>query len=204
MATLSALRTKVANNVGGRSDKNTQIDQYLNQAQSDLAEKFNWNDLRYTDSSTTLSAAGYTVSIPTTVRTIKKVRLKDANDNWCDPKLISKTLFRDIYPKSVPDITGQPNDCFIEAQTIYFSSLSDLLYTVYLDCEIYATDMSGDSSTPSILGVDDILVMLATGYLYVHLKQPQVAEYWFQLASTKMSGKTEEVYGKCVDHLDPH
>lgn len=193
MATLSALRTKVANNLGGRTDKNTQIDGFLNRAQSDIASKYNFNDLMTTDSSGALASTDYTEALPSTIRKVERVVIKDSSDNYYNVRILGRKTFRSIWPEIVPATSGPSTECFIEGRTIYFSHKADKAYTVYIDGTTYTTDMSEDSDTPSITGIDDALVAQATAYMYMHLKQQQEAGMWFQIAQSEIMNKLDEI-----------
>jgi hypothetical protein len=136
------------------------------------------------------------------MRLIERVTLKYGS-NYYNVTINDRETVRDLYSKIVPTDSGTPADCFIAGRTIYFDRLADQSYTVYLDGVIYPTDMSGDSDTPSIYGIDELIVAMATSRLYMHLKQPQGAQEWFGLAQTIAQGMFDEVHGGVVDTLDP-
>jgi hypothetical protein len=177
MSTLSAMRTRVASHVGSRTDKNTQIDLFLNMAQADLGNRHDFGELKTTDSTGALAITDYTEALPATIRKVERVTIKDASSNYWTPDLIGKDEFRAMWPEVIPQTSGPSSECFIENRTIYFSHKADVAYTIYLDGVKYTTDMSGDSDTPTLTGMDDILIAQATGYLYAHLKQPDMAGF---------------------------
>lgn len=204
MATLTALQTKVKYNIGGRSDKDAVITEYLNQAELDLALAADWEELRDIDSSQTLSAASSSITLPTTIRRVDAVRLVDASSNSYKVELVGKSYFYEVYPDVTPIITGQPMHCYVEGGSIYFDKKADVNYTVHLDIYKYPTAMSDGTDTPTVTGKDDILVAQASGYVFASLKQTDMAQFWFAIATQKMMERIEETMAKKpVGQLEP-
>lgn len=203
MGTLTTLTTSVKYNIGGRSDKDSVITEALNSAVKDLAVLADWPDLETLDSSKSLAAAAYSITMPTSIRKVDKVRLKDASNNWYEVKYVGKSYFTEMYPEGVPTVTGQPSHCYKEAGTLYFDKLADVTYTVYIDGYKYPTDMSAGGDSPSIDNVDDILIAQATGYVFASLKQTDIAAFWFQVAGAKADKRLDEMTPSEVGHLEP-
>lgn len=202
MATLSTLRTRVANNFGGRTDKNTQIDLFLNMAVTDASVAHDFNDLWTTDGSGALAVTDYTEALPATIRKVEAVFIKDASNNYWNPKIVGRTSFREMWPEIIPSDSGPSSECFIAGRTIYFSHKADVAYTIYIDGYKYPTEMTADGNSPSISGIDDFLVAQATGYLYMHLKQMEEAMSWFNIATIKLKERSDEI-GPPIGQITP-
>lgn len=203
MAALSVLRSRVRNNVGGRADKNAIIDTILNNVVNDLSRKYRWNDLEDEDSTASLSIGEYSVTIPTTVRLIERVRVRTAGLVYSEVYVRDRQTFRDMYSDNVPATSACPTDCFLMGRAIKFNKKADVAYTLFLDVYKYPVDMSGEDSIPSIFGVDELIVALATSRFYMHLKQPEAAKEWNGLAQMIAASSLDEVVGPPVDHLEP-
>lgn len=204
MAQLSVLRSRVRNNCGGRTDKDSIIDVIINNVVADLARRFRWNDLMVNDSTTTLSSAGYTVTLPTTIRIVDKITLKNAGGTYYPQYIWDRLTARDYEAgKVVPTVTTTPSNCFIMGRVIHFDRLADADYTVYIDGWKYSVDMSDDSDTPSIIGIDEFITALATARFYMHLKQGQEANEWMALATMISQSYMDEVIGEQVGSLEP-
>jgi hypothetical protein len=156
------------------------------------------------DATSTLSAAGYTVTLPTTIRVVDRITIKNAGGTYYTMYLTDRLTQRDIDAgKVVPTVTSTPNNCFIMGRTIYFDRLADAEYTVYIDGWKYTVDMSDDTDTASIFGIDELVVAMATSRLYMHLKQSQEAGEWQQLAEMISTSYMDETIGKPIGSLEP-
>lgn len=204
MAQLSVLRSRVRNNVGGRTDKDSIVDTLINNVVSDLGRRFRWNDLMVADATTTLSADGYTITLPTTVRIVDRITIKNAGGSYYTMYLTDRLTQRDIDAgKVVPTSTATPGNCYIMGRVIHFDKLADADYTCYIDGWIYTVDMTDDTDTPSIVGIDELIVAMATSRLYLHLKQSQEAQEWMGLAEMISSSYMDETIGKPIGSLEP-
>lgn len=202
MATLSTLRARVRNNVGGRGDKDSIIDTIINSAVSHIARRWRWNDLMDVDSSLSLASPNYMVTLPSTVRLVEKVKLKDSSGDYYTVYIRDRQTFRDLYSKVVPTDSGTPVDCFIMGRKIYFDRKADATYTVYLDVHKYPVEMTADGNSPSISGIDELIVATSTARLYLHLKQPEAAASWMALADTIAQDSLDEIIGSTVSQLE--
>lgn len=200
--TKDQLITAVANNLGGRTDKNTIILQMLNFSITDIGKKRRWPDLLDVDTSLTLSASAYYVSLPSTVRIVEGVRVKTSGGTWYDVDVLNRRLFRKRYAKTVPTDSGAPADCCQIGRKLYFDRLADVAYSVYLDIVKHPVDMSDSVTTPSILGVDHIIVAFATAHMYMHLKQSKVAKEWFELGEYMLASASVETIGDSVTIME--
>lgn len=206
MAALSILRARVRNNVGGRTDKDTIIDTIINNVLNDVSRKMRFNDLMSMDSSLELDTDAYSAAIPATVRLIEVVKLlKSGETTYYTVKVLDRQTFRDYNAgEMAPTQSGTPTQCYIAGRTIYFNKKSDVdNMAIWLDTFIYPVDMTDDGDTPSIVGIDELIVALATSRFYMHLKQPEAAQEWNGLASMIAGATMDEVVGPPVDHLEP-
>jgi len=206
MAALSVLRARVRNNVGGRTDKDAIIDTLINNVLNDVSRKMRFNDLMSMDSSLELDTDDYSVALPDTIRLVEVVKLlRDSQTSYDPVKVLDRQTFRDYNAgEMAPTTSGTPTMCYIAGRTLYFNMKSDADDTViWLDTFIYPVDMSDDADTPSVIGIDELIVALATSRFYMHLKQPAEAKEWAGLASMIASSTLDEVVGPPVDHLEP-
>jgi hypothetical protein len=206
MAALSVLRARVRNNVGGRTDKDTIIDTLINNVLNDISRKMRFNDLMSMDSSLELDTDAYSASLPSTVRLVEVVKLLlSGGSTYYNVKVLDRQTFRDYNAgEMAPTTSGTPTMCYIAGRTIYFNKKSDVDNTaIWLDVFIYPVDMVEDTDTPSISGIDELIVALATSRFYMHLKQPEAAKEWNGLASMIAGATMDEVVGPPVDHLEP-
>lgn len=202
-ATLATLITNVKMNIGGRTDKDSVITEAINQALRDITTYFDWQELETVDSTKTLSAAAYSIVKPTSIRKIDKVRLKDSSDNYFEVTYVGKSYFSEVYPEVVPSVTGQPSHCYLEGGSIYFDKKADVTYTVYIDGYSYIEDLTATGSYPGVLKIRDIIAAQASGYVFASLKQVDMADFWFGVASNKMRLRSDEMVVKTVGQLEP-
>jgi len=197
--TLSQLRSEIVGNHGGITGKDAQIKTLLNLIVKDLTTSHNWRDLQHLDSSQTLAADSYTITVPSTIQKIEFVNLLDPDENWYEVEILPLKDFRALEDGSgtpVPEATAAlPTHAHLLGYELTFNKKSNLTYTVYLDSFLWPTDMSQDADYPSITNADPILIAYGTAWLYQHRKQPQTAGIWFSMADVFYKNITNEEHG---------
>jgi len=203
-ATLAILITNVKSLIGGRTDKDSVITESINSALRDITMFYDWNELETTDSTKTLSATSYSVALPTTMRKVDGVRLKNASNEYYEVEYVGKSYFTEIYSEVVPSVTGQPSLCYMENRTLYFDKKADVEYTVYIDGYTYITDLTDTGVYPQLLKLRDIIAAQAAAYVFGSLKQLDMANFWFGVAMSKLELRSDEMTIKQVGQLEPY
>jgi hypothetical protein len=193
----SQLRDEVIANHGGITGKDTLIYTLINSVVTDLTTNHRWRALQVVDSSQTLAADANTITVPTTIQHIDRVRLKDSDDNWYEIELLPLADFRNLedgsgYPEP-EDTSALPTHAHMIAGVMTFNYNADEAYTVFIDGYSYPTAMTTDNDEPGFSEVaDDLIIAYVTGWLYQHRKQPQTAGVWFSMADVFFKTITNE------------
>lgn len=187
------LRADILGNHGNIQNKDSVVNTILTHVVDVIGRVYEWHDLLVLNSEKTLAAAGYSIALADTVRIVKSpVRLL-ASGTWYDVELYSREEFRRMNSAMVPATSGTPDDCVQIGRSLHFNKKADVQYTVYMDAIKYPVAMSNDDATPSIYGVDHIIVAAGTGWLYLHRHLPASADPWFSIANALLSDLVGEV-----------
>lgn len=183
--TMGTIRANIIANHGSITGKDSVILTILNAIQEDMSWNHKWRDLQSLNSSQTLSAAAYQITVPDTVQHIEFCKLLDSDGNWYDVDVLPLSDFRNLEDGSgtpVPANTDIPDKAHLIGSVLTFNKLASKALTVYLDCYIFPTEMSDTGDYPSITGIDNVFECYGTAWLYEHRHQPATAKVWFDMA----------------------
>jgi len=180
--TLATLRAEVQANIADTTTATSaRITTWLNWTVSNMAQRYDWLDL------VSLNIASYdtvasteTVALATTVKKIYNVRYVDTTDTSNSRQLVYRPAYfqNRIRPYPAGDAVNTPVYYWVVGRTMYFSPIPDSARDLYITLQSWPTDMSVDSSTPSINNADEAIVAGATYRAYRALPQLDGAEFW--------------------------
>lgn len=149
-----------------------------------------WSDLQEVASST-LAIDGTSITL-TNNRAVLKVRIADVDDSYTTlrERSIEQTDISSPYPAQT---ANRPSFYSMWGDTMLFDTKADQAYTVYTRRYIWPTDMSADSSTPTITGIDDVIYTRTCAEVFASRQGEDSGEavYW--------SRKGDELYLKAVE-----
>lgn len=172
---LSELRIEVQAVIGNTdSSIASQIDNWLNWSVLRMARRYDWSALIGLDTesyNTTASTA--TVSLASTVKKIYDIRYVNTSDDAKSRQLIYRPAWvaDRLTPYPPGDAENTPYYYWVIGSTIYLYPIPDESKDLYITLHSWPTDMSSDSSDPSISNVDDAITAGAVARAYKSLPQ---------------------------------
>ena len=162
--TLSELRTRVRANHASRSDKNTDIDEFINEALRALAQAHTWKDL-VVEYSTTLTADVYRYAFPTDMKECFAMRLIDGTDSrFLTEK--TKRWYMEYEPYPSGQTTARPSVYAVDGNYFEVYPVPDDAYVIYLLYAKWPATLTEDSDEPAIDDADSAIIAHATADLY--------------------------------------
>jgi len=184
---LSTLRSEVQTALGNTDTTiATNITRWLNWSVLSMARRFDWSALISLNTATYDTVVGTaTVSLASTVKKIYDVRYVDTTDDSnCRQLIYRPTFLADtLTPYPPGDATGVPYYYWVVGSTMYLYPIPDAAKDLYIVMHSWPTDMSADSSSPSISNADDAIVAgaMARGFLSLpQLDGADLVKVWDQ------------------------
>lgn len=176
--TLATLLTRVKANVT-RTDKDDEIQVFLNEAQRSLAQlPIPWQDLQ-TISDVTTTADTETTDWPSDYLRALSLTLQDGSSS----RLILPMdgLHADeVSPRPEANSTDRPR-FYIERQGQFeWRPIPDDVYTISVWHIAWPTELSDDSDTATFSRADDVLVASATAKLYDSVENYEAGGVWWK------------------------
>lgn len=177
MATRATLTTRVQGNLGGRTDKDTQIVDAFNDCLRDMCLRHRFRDAWSETDSSTLVLDATSVAVPTDTFILREARYVDtANTSW--PINI---LIKDEFVRTVPDVakltSSKPVWAYIEGTTFHYGPPSEAVGVIRFTHFNLPTLPTVGTSNP-IRGSDHILVAFATSQIFDHMQNPEDGNIW--------------------------
>jgi len=149
-----------------------------------------WNDLKDLNTQT-LAIDGTSITL-TNNRSVLKVRIADVDNSYTTlrERSIEQTDISSPYPAQT---ANRPSFYSMWGDTMLFDTKADQAYTVYARRYIWPTDMVADASTPTITGIDDVIIAKTCADVFASRQGEDSGEavYW--------SRKGDELYLKAVE-----
>lgn len=164
----------------GRSDKETQISQYVTFGFADLCRKHPFDSLRK-ETDTQINVLDTQMQIPADVNQIVELRLLvPSSPTLSYPmELKRKVWFTKQFPNVVGStITGRPLWCYRDNNQIYFDRKANGVYAVRITYFPFSW-FKGATATSGIHDADEALVAYATSRTYRSVQMYEDAQIWF-------------------------
>lgn len=175
--TFLQLRTRVRSNIGNRSDKDTIINETLNEGLEELVKRHFFRDA-ISQHDFDIAADDASVEISTVgIHQVLEVRLIDGTISH--PFIIkSKRWVTDRWPNVSADNTGKPTLGYIEGDEVFLYPVSSGAYKLRMTSVQFPVAMAADGDVPSIKNVDPILIAYATSEVFDSMQDSESANRW--------------------------
>jgi len=176
--TRDELVSRVASDIG-RTDKDSDIQDYLNWALKELARVHRWKDLEVYDTTTLDTVADQKrYQLPSDLHILVDLILED-DDNSRRLVAVHPRRFDDIIPYPESDITGRPKWYVQYGNYVELYPIPDDAYNLHIRYYKFPSEMTSDSDTPDITNVDDVLCAYAAYLACVALNEPdEIVNQW--------------------------
>ncbi len=166
-----------------RTDKDTAILDFLNDALKVMARRHEWRDLRIVRT-TTLTTGEFRYSFPDDMRDTHGIRIIDSTSSVL---LVEKTKLwlNNLEPNPDSDSVAKPAFYAVDGNYFEVFPRPDQDYTIYLDMTRWPTALVNDADTPELDQVDDVLVAYATAELYASIQMLTESERWERRFETR-------------------
>ena len=178
----TTIRAAVRDNIGGRTDLDSNINTYINQIVRRIGRRHRWRDLeKETEFTTTDSVKRY--SLATDLEQIHSLRLTELSGSTYSASrklvLVSPHIMDQVIPIPEQDSTGKPKWGVWWGKELDLYPIPDsVIYTVRYRYDAVPTDMSADNSTASITNIDDVIIAGATMQMWAFLEESENAGMW--------------------------
>jgi len=198
----SDLRAAVINNAGGRSDKDTVINQGLDLGLKELTKLYDFKDL-WTESDLTTTASVAYVTLPSTMSNLVEVRLINGTQSY--PIAIkSKVWMVERWANISANNETFPSMGYEEGGLFYLFPVPDDAYTIRVTTVGEPADFAGDSTENPVPILDYSLICWASAFLFDSLEQFDRGTMWKQRAerALRLAVSREKKTRKIYQHSD--
>ena len=175
------LRTRVQENIGGRTDKDTIINAALDLGLEEIMLRHVYR-IERTETELSLALDARSVTLPSTAHQLWEARFVDTTSEDGYPLIIlSKNQFIAKYPTPEYETSGEPNEGYVAGGVLYLNRPSDALVDAPYTIRTTTTNLPtlvDDDAAPNIKGISYTLICWATQYLFDHLEQFNEATVW--------------------------
>ncbi len=201
--TLTQLEDEMRSHLGGRTDLDTRLPQALNIAQTRIARISRWEELEaiYTGTTafTSTPADDKFLALPSSVRDVYSVRLIDGFNSRKFTRVPNKTWDRKV-PAPQAYATGRPSLYTVHRNVMEFWKVPDAVYN--LECRTVDWPTAFAAASPTAVSdldqKDDMIIALATSWMYMSIKNADMARKWWAV----YSGMLNDALGEEMEKPD--
>jgi hypothetical protein len=197
--TRAQIIAQVLENLGDQNDakglQQNLEDNWLPLTLRRIARAQHWSD-REEIATVTLSAGSYSENLDLHLTKLLEVRLQDGADSKIIP-IITPTSFDATEYAIIEDgtTTGPPQKCCRYGDRLYFSPVADVDHTISYRYLRDSLGMNGDNERCEIDGVDDVIVLMLTGYAWTQLGNEERASWYMGRAQQLLDGHDGDLGG---------
>lgn len=174
---LGQLRTRISSNIGNRTDKNTIIDEALNEGLEELVKRHYFRDAISEMADVSVVADASSVALPSDVHQVIEARLIDGTLSY--PFIVkSKKWVTSRWPNISEDNTGKPTLGYIEGDSLYLYPVSSGSYKIRATVVSFPDPLIENGDVPGIKNVDSVLTAYATSEVFASMQDFESAGWW--------------------------
>lgn len=176
----SALAAAVVLNLGGRTDKTTEINQGLDFALGEFTKSYGWKELTTTsDILIVVATTPEYVTLPANTSHVQRAGLINGANSWMLP-LKTRAWLEARWPNVASDSHGPPKYCYEDKTSgrLYLYPISDSAYSVRVTISKLVTSFTSDATECPVVGLDLALIAWATSYVFQTTEQFINAAWW--------------------------